>query len=183
MGALPVAERLAGQLINFEGADDPLAVVGMNRRAHAGIDLLQAAIQFAEAVRGDLRFEFFAHRSVLSRSFEKSLGQRLQVKPCAAAHDHVLAALMNLRHRRARSAAEQRRVEFFVGIDQVDQMMDDTRSLGGRRLPGADIHVAIHLLGVGIDDLAIDLFRQFERRCALARRRRAENDDELGFHS
>ena len=75
-----------------------------------------------------------------------------------------LPALLNVIDRCSRKPSKKCGVEFFIGIDDIDQMMAHTLLVGPRRLAGADIHVTIDLLRVGIDDLAADALRQLLRR-------------------
>ena len=88
------------------------------------------------------------------------MGQCFEIKPSATADQHVFAALLNVIDRRCRKPSIKCGVEFFIGIHDIDQMMAHTLLIVHRRLAGADIHVTIYLLRIGIDDLAVDALRQ-----------------------
>ena len=60
---------------------------------------------------------------------------------------------MQLRDGPAGKLLESRHRHRIVGVDDVDKMMRHGSLFLGRRLGRADIHAAIHLIGIGIDDL------------------------------
>jgi len=73
---------------------------------------------------------------------------------------------------------EARRRVRLRGIDDVDQVMRHLRALVERRLGGADVHAAIYLRRIDGDDLAVQVLRERHRQRALARRRRAHQEDD-----
>ena len=77
---------------------------------------------------------------------------------------------------------ENDHVKFIPRIQNIDQVMSDTVHLLLRHLCGTDIHVAVHLHGIGADDLAADLFREFHRQGGLSGRRRPGDYDQRLFH-
>ena len=67
-------------------------------------------------------------------------------------------------------------------IDDVDEMVRHLRAFRCRRLRGADVHAAINLRGVHRHDLGGPARRECQRQRALARRRRAHQQDD-GRHA
>ena len=68
----------------------------------------------------------------------------------------------------------------ILGVIEIQHA--DTVHLLLRHLCGTDIHVAVHLHGIGADDLAADLFREFHRQGGLSGRRRPGDYDQRLFH-
>jgi hypothetical protein len=79
-------------------------------------------------------------------------------------------------------ATKHRGVKFFVGVDDIDQVMADARAVGCRGLSRANIQAAVHLLRIGVDYLAVDARAQLHSKFALARRRGPDNHNDFGFH-
>ncbi len=63
----------------------------------------------------------------------------------------------------------------MIGVDYVDQVMRGGGALGGSRLGGADVHMAVDLARVGRDDLAAERLGQRDRQGGLAGRGRADD--------
>ena len=54
-------------------------------------------------------------------------------------------------------------------VEDVELVVRDPPPLGDRQFRGADVHAAVQLHGVGVDDLAAEPLRQVQRQRALAR--------------
>src|SRR5262245_13762868 len=157
---LPFTDWFAGELVDFQSSNDPLAIVGVNGRCHARIDFRQAPVQECQSILTEFTRQVLPNGWIFPRPDEKTLSQRLQVKPCAAANHRLSRSLMNLFDARPCRAAKQRSVKFFIGVDDIDQMVRYASSVRHRRLSGADIHVAINLLGIGIDYFTVQFSRK-----------------------
>ena len=89
---------------------------------------------------------------------------------------------VDLLHSLFREFLEYDNVKFVPRVQNVDQMVADTVHLLLRHLRGSDIHVAVHLHGVGADDLPADLFREFHGEGGLSGRCRPGDYDQRLFH-
>ena len=69
--------------------------------------------------------------------------------------------------------------ESFVGVDNIDEVMRDTRPFSSRRFGRANIHIAVNLSRVGADDLPAESLRERERERRLAHSGRADNGNEV----
>jgi len=65
--------------------------------------------------------------------------------------------------------------EFFIRIDNIVEMMRYLSSLGSSRLSGADIHKAVDLTAVGIDDFTFESLRQINCQPAFSSTGRSQN--------
>ena len=88
---------------------------------------------------------------------------------------------MDVADRRRRVARVLRRGVLGRRLDDVDEMVRDTATLGDRQLVGADVEAAIHGGRVAVDDLAAVALGERERQSTLAGRRRPENRNHEGF--
>jgi hypothetical protein len=77
---------------------------------------------------------------------------------------------------------KHRGVKLFIGIDDIDQVMADAGAIGYRRLPRANVQVAVNLLRIAVDYFPADPGAQLKSEFALAHCRGAENNDDFGFH-
>ena len=62
-------------------------------------------------------------------------------------------------------------------VEHVELVVRDASTLGRRQLGGADVHAAVQLHRVGVDDLAADPFGDVERQGALAGAGRPDDGD------
>ena len=60
----------------------------------------------------------------------------------------------------------------------IKQMMDDALPVVERQLCGADVHALVQLHRVGVHDLTVQAMRNVDAELRLARRGRAEDDDD-----
>ena len=65
-------------------------------------------------------------------------------------------------------------------VERVEQVVRDAAALGGRQLGGADVHAAVDLHRVGVDDLAAEPLGEVEGQPGLARRGGADDGDDRG---
>ena len=104
--AWSVADRPAGQLDHFEGADDSAPVVGMEPGGGHGVKGGQAAVERGFAVLEGVALQPQAELAIGSRALEQAAQKRLQVEGRAA--DEQEPACRALRSRRAPAAAQSR---------------------------------------------------------------------------
>ena len=78
-----------------------------------------------------------------------------KVEPGAPDEQSESAALGDAFERGQRRSPVLGGAEGLVGVDQVEAVMRDRRSLGRRGLGGPDVHPAVDLARVGADDLDV----------------------------
>ena len=83
---------------------------------------------------------------------------------------------MDLSHEGVRLCDEVAGVELLVRIPDVKKMMGQLLSCLSVRLCGPNIHAAVHLHGVGIDDLSCPA-EKIDQQLGLADRGRPEEQD------
>src|SRR5208283_1111090 len=92
------------------------------------------------------------------RSGEDPVAQDAQVESAATDYQHGPSAGGHFRDRRFSESREFSDVERVIRRADIDQMMRYASLLGGGRLGGADIHPAIDLPRVGVDDFRAQSF-------------------------
>lgn len=171
------ADGPAGELEDFEGADDAFLVVGVDASGGLGIGLGEAAMEGGQTNGGDLGPETLANGGVGAGAFEEAVEQGLDIHGGAADGDDGFAATLNIGGGLMGEVEELIDAEGLRGLDDVDQMAGDLPSLLERRLGGADVHAAVNLHGIDADDLAGEGTGQLEGEGSLARGGDAEDQD------
>jgi len=67
-------------------------------------------------------------------------------------------------------------------VEHVELVMRNPAPLGNRQFRGADVHPAVELHGVGVDDLTAEPFGQVQRQGTLARPGRPDDGDGASRH-
>ena len=67
-------------------------------------------------------------------------------------------------------------------IEDIDEVMGDPLHLFFGNLRGTDVHVPVHLHGVGADDFSVQRLRQFYGKFCFSHRRRAGEHQQRFFH-
>ncbi|GAA2968038.1 hypothetical protein GCM10010483_09510 [Actinokineospora diospyrosa] len=62
-------------------------------------------------------------------------------------------------------------------LEHVELVVGDAAALGGGDLGGADVHAPVQLQGVGVDDLAAEVFGEVVAEFGLAGRGGADDGD------
>ena len=163
MALLMGAYRLARQPKDLERAHDTIKVAMADALGRGRVDFGQARVQIFDPVLGGERLQFAAYLGRGGRPGEDSAAQHAQIKAAAADDHHVAAARGDLRDRRARELQELRHVERLVDRADVQQMMRHAAAIRGVRLGRADIHPAIDLARVGVDDFRVEALGERHR--------------------
>jgi hypothetical protein len=159
--------------MHFERALDALRVGRAESRCRCGIDSCQRRMQCRPAFPGRACVDAPPYLRVSVRQSAQSFGQRLEVQHRTADEQRHAPAGADPGSRRERIRPEPCRGIRFARIDDVDQVVRDTRARRRVRLCRADVHPAVDLRGVDADDLHVEPFSERERERAFARRGRA----------
>ena len=73
-------------------------------------------------------------------------------------------------------------IKLFIRINHIDHMMRNLLPQLGRWLRRANVHLAVDLLRVGVDDLAIYVRGKLQRNIAFAYGRGAKDNDQFRLH-
>ena len=149
-------ERAAGDLDDLERPHDAPAVGRQDRRGGGRVELGQPGVQGRRASLVEFGVEAGADRRRLAGELEV-VERAAQVQPGAADEDRQ-------RGRGRRSRRCTARASCLVLGDRggllhrpdVEQVMRDAAPLGLGQLRGADVHAAVELHRVGVDDLAAE---------------------------
>ena len=90
------------------------------------------------------------------------------VQPGASHQDRHPAAFPDRGDHRARLPLVRGDARLVGDVQDVEQMMRDTALLLLRHLRGADVHPAVQLQRIGVDDLAVEPFGERDREVGLA---------------
>ena len=137
----------------------------MNLPRGGGIESSKKAVERRRAA-GLARRQAVAQRLVADRALEEAFEQRAQVEARASGENRKPAAGGDFRDGGARQAGVFAGGEELVGIQDIDQVMGNTATLGQRQFGSADIKVAIHLERVAVDNFSVELFRK--QKCQIA---------------
>ena len=123
-------------------------------------------------------FEVGAHQRIRRRDVE-DVERGAHVQARTADDDGAPAAREDGGDVGARPLLEASDRRLVEDVERVDLVMRDAPTLVRRELGRPDVHAAVELGGVGVDDLAAETLGEVERQVALARRRRADERDDL----
>ena len=175
-------ERRPGDLHDLQGAHDPAAVAGQDSGGRVGVDPCEPGVQRRRAGRGELRLEPGADGGV-GTGEAQVVDEGLHVEPRAADGDRGPAALQDVVDGGAGVALVRRDGGGLGDLEDVEQVVRDAAAGVDGQLRGADVHPAVELHGVGVDDLDPGQVRgQVEGQVGLARRRRPDEGDGAGAH-
>ena len=104
--------------------------------------------------------------------------QGAQIEARAADHDRRNPAAREVAQRGASPSLVLGDVGILGHVESVQEVMAYARPVGRGGLGGADVHPAIELEGVGVDDLGPEPLGQLEGDLALARGGRAHDGDD-----
>ena len=152
---LPGAERLAGQVPHFQGADDPPPVVGVQPRCGRGIDLGQALMENPGPGHVGFTQQTLAQLEVGRRTVKETPQQRFQIHRRAAGKEHAPAAPLDFLCTGCCLLEPPGDAAGFPGIEHVEQMVRHAPPQLRTRLGRADVHTAIDGHGVNRNDLRL----------------------------
>lgn len=122
--------------------------------------------------------QLLAQRFIPWRTGKQTVEQPTHIKSGSPADDRETASIPDLAKTRAGAAGVFAGAEDFIGIGDIQQMMRNAAPGFRRHLCRTDVQTAIHLLGVTVDDLAVERKREFNGKSTLARTRWAQHQDE-----
>ena len=176
---LPFAKRAAGCERDFDGANEPARVVGIDAVGARGIDSAQL---------GKERRRAFGRGAGLEPCAEGTVGRDAGHSPAFEERPNVLAGATNDDGLATASPdvfqALLREIEVggererLVRVEDVEEMMRCGRLFSRVGLGSPDIHTAVDLPRVGVHDLAIEGAGECDAERGLASRGGANDGDE-----
>ena len=122
-----------------------------------------------------------AQRLVARGAFEQAVQEGAQVEAGASGHNGEAFTVRRCRPEPAGQAGIFAGGEKLVGIQDIQKMVGNPPTLGGRQLGGSDIEVAVDLQGIAIDDLAAESGGEGQGQIALAGTGRADHCNQRAF--
>ena len=174
MPLLLLRHALTRRQRHLERADQPHAVVRVHSLRDSRVEPPAPAMQRAGAPFLQ-PLERAAEPCERGGRREETPCERSNVEAGSADHDGELSARRDRSDCRARKVTVAGRIESLVGRRHVEEVMRRALPLVRLGLRRADVHVAVDLPRVGVDDLAAETFCDVQRECALAGRGRACN--------
>ena len=168
------AERPPGQFEHLKGADDPACVPepACRDRVHG----FQSRSQWRRSRGFQFRFEPAPDGRVGAREFQHVQGGA-DVEPGAAGQDGAFAACVDAGDEFPGLLLEVRDAGFLGHIQDVQEMVWHSPAFGPGDLGGTDVHAAVELHGIGVDDLAVELQCERDREIGLAGAGRPDDGD------
>ena len=130
----------------------------------------------------ELDLELAAQRVVGAGELE-AVDDRAGVERRAADQHGGGVAAADVGDRVARPALEERDGRRGGDLVEVEQVVRDPAALGLRQLGRADVHPAVDLHRVGVDDLSPEPLGEVEAQARLARRRGTDEGDDRTRHA
>jgi hypothetical protein len=132
---------------------------------------LQPRIQGLDALRCQLILQPGTHRRVGRRDI-KTIERGADIETRATNQDRLVSAGPNAAHVQTGLQLVCRDAGLLTNVQDVELMVGDSPALLDRGLGGADVHAAVELHGIGVDDLAVQLLSEGEGKIRLAAGRR-----------
>ena len=169
--------RDPGLLEDFQGPDDPFAIMRTDSFSSYRIDLLQFLVQLPEAFLIGPLGQLLAQGRI-GFGFDKinTFDECTDIQACTATNDWPFPATQNIFDRCRRFLLKASHAVSFIRFATVNQMVRDACLLSPRDLGGADIEVAVDLHRICRNNLAVYLLGHGDRHRRLARSSRATND-------
>ncbi len=178
MLALQRGDGPAGHRQHLQRAQDTEGVVRVQPRGGRRVVLRQPRVQGGRPEGLGLGAQARTHIRIAGVRLEEAVQQGLDVEPGAADHDRDLAPLPQVRQRPAPPGHVGRRVEGFIGLHDIDQVVPHRRLLLRSGLGRSDVHVPVDLHRIGADDLAAERPGHLDPDGGLpGGRRPADHDD------
>ncbi len=173
---LKIREPLAGRKPDLIGPCKSLTVIGGKALCSDRIDSLQAEAQpfrpLSQTNSAHIAAHIFRHR----RNLTEPLDQGQEIKPCAADEDWHASAPLDICQNGPRIGKPLAGRIARRSIDMTEKMVRNSGFLVRIGPRGQHTQVAINLHGIGIDDLAIKGFCQFDGKFGLAAGGRAVDE-------
>ncbi len=163
---------------DLDGADGLGNVVGVYAGGGRGVEPEQGVVEVFGAPGGGAPAQEFAQGGVLRGRGEESVEQRAGVEAGATGEDGQGVAFGELGENGAGVAGVVAGGAGLGGVVKVEQVVRDEEALRGRRLGGADLHVAVDGDGVAGEDFALEMPRESKRESGFAGGGGAEEGDE-----
>lgn len=170
-------EGSAGDLDDFEGADDTAAVARQDRVGGLGVGDGQPGVQRAGAAQGELLLQTGPYLGIRTGEFEVVDGAS-DVQAGAADEDGPAV----LREQRVDAGAREPLVlgdaRRHRHVPDVQQVVGNTAALLGRQLGGADVHPPVELHRVCVDDLTAEALGEVDAEIGLSGRGGTHDGDD-----
>ncbi len=118
-----MTDRLARSAKDFDGSDQSAGVVGMNLRGGDWVELFEPFVEGLVTDFGDLGFDFFSELPVCRRAWGQPAQQGFQVKGRATDEQDFVASPLDFDNFGVGRLEVAVDAVFFVGVDDVDQMV------------------------------------------------------------
>jgi hypothetical protein len=148
-------ERAAGELMDLQCADDA-PFVGEPAGGHR-IHGLEAGQQRSGALGRQVILKLLPQRRICSGEFQ-DVQRRAHVQPGTPGEDGAFAACVDVRDGGPCLLLEPGDAGFLGHIQDVQEMVPHSPAFGQGDFRRADVHAAVELHGIGVDDFAV----QFE---------------------
>jgi hypothetical protein len=172
-------ERGAGDLHDLQRPDDPTRVVRQDPGGRIGVQLRQLPVQLAGPDGFELRLPARPDRVVGAGEVEP-VQDRPGVERRPSDEHGRGAVVAQLRDNAPRPLLEVRHCQRLAHVEEIEQVVPDAAALVGRQLRCTDVHAAVDLHGVGVDDLAAERLGQVERQPGLSGRGATHHGDDRG---
>jgi hypothetical protein len=174
------ADRLAGLEEDLQGPDEPPGVVGVKPPGGPRIDLGEAAVEVARAVRSGFFLELPAELPVGGRARKDPPQQPFEIQGRPADEEHPAATPPDPVDARLGRLQVLRQAVLLVGLQHVDQVVRHDLPLPGRGLGRAHVHPPVQGHRVHGDDFRPDFRGQRHAHGGLAARRGARQVPAVG---
>jgi hypothetical protein len=149
-------EGFPRQVRHFESPNKTDTIVRMIGRGRDRVDTLETAVQRRCTMSIGIQVQHASQRRTGARSGHQPIEQGLYIEATPCDNQGALATLPYSMQRVLCRAEKLGGATALMRQEKIKQMVWDLGLLRSRRLGCADIHVAIELAGVNIDDLSIE---------------------------
>jgi len=167
---LPAGKRDARQALNLERSQNPLPIVGMETPARLGIDPPQFLVKPLEAMFFQFPPQLFPNRRITGSGRADPSRQNFHVESRPPDDERHLTPVLEGFDHGPGELRIARCIERFIRIGHVQKMVGNQRPFFRGGFGGADLHIAIDLHGIAIDDLGTKAVGNFEGQLGLSHR-------------
>ena len=159
---LQMADRPPRGAVDLQRANDTPLVMRVQLGGGQRVDLLQAFVQRRQAGLLEFFLDRVAELPIRRRAAEDAAQQGLQIQRRSPDEQHFAPPAADLDHGAPGGFQVVGDAELVARRKQVQQVMGHALPLLGRRLGGADVHLAIEGHRVQGDDLRVQPLSQFD---------------------
>ena len=158
---IPLGLGLARGLVNLQGPDHPLDVIGMDGLRRRRVHGLEPGVQGRASLFLPLLFQLSAHRDGARGAVgDPRQGQGVDVQPCPPDDQGDLSPSPNAINGRQGIGLETGHAVIHIGLHTVDEVVGNSVHLLCRGLGRPHVQVLVNLHGVGGNDFRIQKMGQ-----------------------